>query len=100
MNKKERRIMHAASRVEPVDCREAAILGGVVRSLMDKGQVAMQYAQHASVALMTMPPLSTVPDAMFPGIGPAVNLLPDVSMPSEGEVVAMAHKLQAEYRNT
>ena len=40
------RVMHAASQVNPKDCREAAILGGVVRCVIDTGHFDKQYVKH------------------------------------------------------
>ena len=40
------RVMHAASQVNPKDCREAAILGGVVRCVIDTGHFNKQYVKH------------------------------------------------------
>lgn len=40
------RVMMAAGEVETSSCREAAILGGIVRSLIDTGHLKITFVQH------------------------------------------------------
>jgi anaerobic selenocysteine-containing dehydrogenase len=100
------RVMSAASSIETKDAREAAILGGLVTSLVKHGKFDMQYARHACVALLdgfAHTPF-TKRDGVEGVLGREVDRihwhqLSNRTMPLEADVKRIAEKFRKAYED-
>ena len=84
------KIMLAAAAIEPGSFREAAIVGGIVNCLCKRKELDYPYIAHAAVAGMEWAQRQMLPTQL-----PA--LLPNVSLPTTAEVVAVVHKFRNQY---
>ncbi len=89
------RIMLAASKVDCASHREAAILGGIVNSLVGTGHLNLGYATHAASAAMEM--ARSLMNKWQGTLGPWPLLLPDASPPTEAELRDMCARWRDQY---
>lgn len=88
------RIMLAASEVETTSHREAAVLGGIVASLIDRFRFDVKYIQHHTAAALDW---ARRMELQFPQTFRQGGV-PDASMPTEGEIKDVAKRFRDKYQ--
>ena len=88
------RIMLAASEVETTNHREAAVLGGIVVSLVDQRRFDVRYIQHHTTAALEW---ARRMEMQFPQTFRQGGV-PDASMPTEDEIKGVAKRFRDKYQ--